>query len=133
MWKGYGMSFDPGNTAVLALGVMIGLALGGVVLRLSCDLINQEAPSLGRAIGIVFAALLCQAALGGVMGFFGWINVRVVFFFSVWLVSGAVYSFLLPAKFLHAMTIWLCQVVMLCISFFILGLLFNLVSRAFAT
>ena len=130
-WKEREVPFENVNIALVIVGAILGLALGAVVLRLSCGLVQEERPSLGRAIVIFFVALLCQATLGGLLGFLGLANARSALFFAVWLVSSAVYSFMLPAKFLHALMIWLCQIVILCISFFLLGIFFQLVSRAF--
>jgi Domain of unknown function (DUF4124) len=58
-------AFSAGVIALVALGsVLLGVALGAVLLKLACRLCGEESPGFGRACGIVLVQGLAGLAVG---------------------------------------------------------------------
>lgn len=95
---------------VIFLLAFLGLAISAVVLRAACGVVGEEAPPLGKAMLIVFAAGLAQSFVAGALGTIG-LDGRAIGLLVSAGTSSFVYSKLLPTDISKGAMIWLAQIV----------------------
>ncbi|MCY3021969.1 MAG: hypothetical protein NTW87_23405 [Planctomycetota bacterium] len=105
--------------AVIAVGVLVGLFIGAVILRLACGLVAAPQPTFGRAMVIVFMSWLANVAVSFVVALLAGVSMAAggapgtkgVSVVLGALVSAAVYSSMIPTTFGKGLLIWLAQLV----------------------
>ncbi|MBI3925898.1 MAG: hypothetical protein HY319_10195 [Armatimonadetes bacterium] len=112
---------EAGLTGVFLLLFLLGIAFGGVILRIACGLVGVDpAPELGRAMLVVLANGAAVLVASMIMGLLG-LNHQVLLLLVSVGTSCAIYSAMIPTTPAKALMIWLAQILVLFLLGMVLG------------